>query len=95
MNKKVTFITSIFLVSLILYVGSYFFIKYKYFAIAKPNSYFSSIFNRADRVTAVAFYDRNKIEVFFYYIYLPIGKIEKSFNDTYIYELVGFEILRS
>ena len=93
MNKKLIIVGSILIV-LLLYVGLYFFIKYKYYAVVQPSSYFSSIFDRTERVRAVAFYERNKVEVSFYYIFLPIGKIEESLDEIFIYEIVGFKIDR-
>lgn len=92
MSLKYYLIIFIFTIFFI-YIGSYFFVKYKYATIVEPSGYFSSIF--VERVTVISFYERNKFEVALYNIFMPMAYIEGLFDDEFIYQKVGFKIIRS
>lgn len=93
MNKiKLVFLSLSFV--LICYIFAYYYVKYTHFLVVRPTSFISSIFLKSERVEVVYFYNKNQIDIFLYNTFFPLSKLEKGFNDDFIYELSPTEVVR-
>ena len=79
---------------ILFYIIGYFFVKFKYSAIINADSFISSIIIKDQRINQVHFYSRDSFELSIYYIFLPMSKIEKTFNKDFYYEATTLQIIR-